>query len=304
MRRESKTACGAGVVVLALAAGARAQPVVAVFDEIRQGQATLGVPGTQTSLLTAAIEAAFPGVVFRHMNLLTEKDLVGADVVFLMATRANSEAIAPLSPAEQTALTAFVASGGAAIIACDNDSFGGAGSDPANESLADPFGVDVSGTGAAWQQSATVIDPSLSPVTSGPFGEVPSFSVGWSGWFDAYPKIAILLATLDANGHASLLEFPPGGMGSGRVVLLSDSTLLGDMWLNDRAITLVRNALAAVRPACAADVNHDGQLNSQDFLDFLTCFFDPTCPGADFNADGQANSQDFFDFLAAFFAGC
>ena len=55
---------------------------------------------------------------------------------------------------------------------------------------------------------------------------------------------------------------------------------------------------------CAADVNQDCVVNSQDLFDFLTCFFTPQCPEGDFTRDGVVNSQDFFDFLAAFFSGC
>lgn len=50
-----------------------------------------------------------------------------------------------------------------------------------------------------------------------------------------------------------------------------------------------------------ADWNHDGQVNSQDFFDFLGAFF---ASNADFNHDGVTNSQDFFDFMNCFFGGC
>lgn len=58
---------------------------------------------------------------------------------------------------------------------------------------------------------------------------------------------------------------------------------------------------------CACDFDASGTLNSQDFFDFLNCFFATGCGDADFNADEVINSQDFFDFLNCFFSpptGC
>jgi hypothetical protein len=52
---------------------------------------------------------------------------------------------------------------------------------------------------------------------------------------------------------------------------------------------------------CAADINGDRTVTSDDYFAFLTNYFGND---ADFNSDGATNSDDFFSFLAAFFEGC
>jgi T5SS/PEP-CTERM-associated repeat protein len=60
--------------------------------------------------------------------------------------------------------------------------------------------------------------------------------------------------------------------------------------------------LSDFRP-CTADVNHDGQVDFFDYLDFAQAFADED-PSADFNEDGQVDFFDYLDFAAAFAAGC
>ncbi len=57
---------------------------------------------------------------------------------------------------------------------------------------------------------------------------------------------------------------------------------------------------------CPCDWNCDGNLNDQDFFDWVNDFFN--APEFDFNNDGFSNDQDWFDFTNCFFnpggAGC
>jgi len=60
---------------------------------------------------------------------------------------------------------------------------------------------------------------------------------------------------------------------------------------------------SAMLTICDADFDCDGVLDSEDFFQYLTAFFN-NVPRADLNLDGYINSQDYFDFLSMFFAGC
>ncbi|MBC7772645.1 MAG: hypothetical protein H7210_09145 [Pyrinomonadaceae bacterium] len=112
-------------------------------------------------------------------------------------------------------------------------------------------------------------------------------------------------ACIDAGDTASLLMLPVPPLSLdvlGNVRRVNDPTTV-DTGTGPAPVVDIGAVEFQPGPACRADVNHDGNVNSQDFFDFLSAFFSNQTM-ADFNADGVINSQDFFDFLAAFFAGC
>ncbi|MFT3683987.1 MAG: GC-type dockerin domain-anchored protein [Phycisphaerales bacterium] len=308
----------------ACCASALASPTIGVFTAARQGQLNL-VDNNGASQFRDAISAAYPSAGFSPMSTITAADLNGVDVVILLSAAAGQGAISPLTASEQNALRAFVNSGGGAVIFTDNDSFAGGASQAANASLVSPFGVTPAGTGAPWQQTATVINTSpLSVVLDGPFGSVQNYSVGWSGWFPNAGAVpgAQTLMYLSQNGQPALVEFTPGMLapGSGRVVLFSDSTMVFNGYFNesDRVVTLNAIAASIGSHGCgAADVGRsgglpgsDGQLDNNDFIAFISFFF-ALDVRADFGVagglpgrDGAFDNNDFIAFIGAFFEGC
>jgi subtilisin family serine protease len=63
------------------------------------------------------------------------------------------------------------------------------------------------------------------------------------------------------------------------------------------------DAADALADDCAADINGDGVVNTQDVLAFLN-LWSADDPQADFNGDGTINTQDVLAFLNAWVAGC
>ncbi len=156
------------------------------------------------------------GYVWRDTASTLSSSLFDPDVdVALLGTGAsNGSTISALSSAEQSALHDFVANGGCAILLPDNDTFGGTGTDAVNESLIDPFGLDITGT---LNNQRTATTSGNLAVVSG----VPSFLQNYPGWFDGTGAGTPFASN---DGGVAALEIEPGviGTGSGPVFAFSD----------------------------------------------------------------------------------
>ncbi len=186
---------------------------VAGFSELRGGFSSVrsGALSEAMNLLRDTY-----GYVWRDTASTLSSSLFDPDVdVALLGTgKSNTSAITALGSAEQTALHDYVANGGCAILLPDNDSFGGAGTDAVNESLIDPFGLDITGT-LNNQRTATT-SGSLTVVSG-----VGSFLQNYPGWFDGTGAGTPFASN---DGGTAALEIEPGmiGAGSGPVFAFSD----------------------------------------------------------------------------------
>jgi len=85
-------------------------------------------------------------------------------------------------------------------------------------------------------------------------------------------------------------------------VLSGASSWIGDgtVWANSHTL-IERFAIAA--GGCAADLDDDGDADSDDFFAYLDLFAAGD-PDADIDGDGDIDSDDFFAYLDLFAAGC
>ncbi|MFO0873816.1 MAG: hypothetical protein U0575_07565 [Phycisphaerales bacterium] len=292
-------------VLAASAAPSASALVIGGFTVARGGSLAIS-GGTDLDDLRASINIALPGSTIVGAETLTSSFLAGIDVLFITSPRGGNVAITPLSAAEQAALLAFVRSGGSAVLCIDNDTFGGAASDPANESLLDPFGLDAAGTGPPWLQGATVLNPALSPITSGPFGVVNGWSVGWTGWFTTVPSNATVLGKINQNSLPGLVVLPRGSLAacSGTTVFFSDTTAFVDGFFGPGSPNdiLMRNTFAFLgAPTCVSglcgDIDANGEVDGAD-LGALLAAWGTSSVSADLDADGTVGGGDLGILLA------
>lgn len=227
--------------VLVATLGEASAHVFGGLDLARGGVASLKSGSFMVNVRSAILEAV-PCATFTESNVLTSSYLSTVDVLVLVSATGNTTAITPLSAAEQSAVDDFVRSGRGALISADNNAYAGAFSDPANESVLDPFGLDVTGN-LSGNQAATATTSHV--VLNGPYGTVSVLSAIFSGWFDNLGPYAQAIAKLNANAGACIAVIEPSAIapGSGAVVLTSDTNFFAGATFPVEAKKLVKNSL-------------------------------------------------------------
>jgi hypothetical protein len=181
--------------------------------------------GGQMSKLRAAIEDEFTMTWDPVDSLDGPLAASAAEGAIFLSYGGFNPISPPLSGPERAALRAFVDAGKFAILITDNDGFGGS-SDPVNDSLVAPFGVDAVGT--------LDVDGGFTACTFAgghAVGQgVPSMVEYYPGWFglaDAAPSPTVLAS--NTSGPA-VVVFEPKTLGpsAGAVVLFSDSGSFAD----------------------------------------------------------------------------
>ncbi|MEM7125680.1 MAG: RHS repeat-associated core domain-containing protein [Chloroflexota bacterium] len=226
-----------------------------VFDAFDIGLASLEVGRTLDFSLAsgdtladarAAIGENFSEESISHIGVSTisARHLRHADILFA-STRRQSEflednVITPLTKVEQDALLEFVRGGGCAIIMV-SDNLGDDELPTVNQSLVNAFGMTVGGNNSP-NGGLAITDPSASPITNGPFGDVAmmNWSIGIIGGITDLGPHAKSLASSPIGSALAVIEPNAISPGSGGVVVFTNSFIFdsGSFFTRNQALFL------------------------------------------------------------------
>ncbi|MBL9123078.1 MAG: PEP-CTERM sorting domain-containing protein [Planctomycetaceae bacterium] len=194
--------------------------VVGAFDASRAGAANV-TSGDFSTESMSLLQAEFVGTTFATSPSLTPEFLAGVDILILTPASSATTAIAPLSTDEQDALLGFVKAGGRALLLAEGEN----PFIPVAATYMALFGVTLVDDGLTGLHPGESIAPAH-PIINGPFGEVAGALFYGHGKFSDLGPYATPLAKVSSNGDITLAAIESGalGPGSGRVVLMADST--------------------------------------------------------------------------------
>ncbi len=197
--------------------------VVGGFSAARSG--TQSFPeGSSFAGARAAILAAYPQATFQGLDTISAGGLAAVDLLVLSPITGPTTAT-ELTAAEQSALFAWVRTGGCALICVDHD-LGRAAFNAADESLISPFGITSENSSG----DIVFVSPENSPITSGVHGDVPRYTRAFGGRKVISPGNWGRSIAIDPQGGIGLVEVPENRIaaGSGQVLVVTDAQLFLD----------------------------------------------------------------------------
>lgn len=236
MKRSSffHAAAGAAAVLFALANVAHAR-VIGGWTASRGGPSSGILTGGEGTVLRQEVAAHFAGTTLAESSYLSSTFLSSIDMLYISAVYNGFDMVAPLDSTEQANVAAWVSNGGRALFVTDNPAFA-----PTGNSMVNPFGLSISGSGGDGAQLGTITDHTSWPMlTDGPFGTVTTFDGGYIGSYNpGVPASVAVLGTWNLHGLPGLAAT---NYGNGSVVFYGDESMMGDTTLLDNvlAFTLV-----------------------------------------------------------------
>jgi hypothetical protein len=242
------------------------QPVrVGGWNAARGGEAGI-MSGICYYSIRDDLSSYFPAVGLRETGVLTQEFLDSIDVLLInpIYTSSNGQ-VSPLSAAEQSALSSWVAAGGRALVVGESGYYFAA-----SQSMINPFGPQWSSAILGGQVTGTVTDHTSFPeITDGPFGAVNIYNGWYTGNF-ATVSPATSLGTWNTNGSSSLAAM---NYGSGSVVFFGDNELTNGGYPEPNGPpdndALRRNTLAyllGLAPRNPLDYNSNGAVDAADYV--------------------------------------
>ena len=181
------------------------------------------------------IPRVIPGSSFVGTPTLTPEFLSGIDVLVLTSNDSFSTSTYPLAASERAALLDFIKSGhGVVAVTSDEPSF------------TEPFGMAIGRDQRTAARISTVPDPSISPVTSGPYGTITSFTMDlFGGYNNIFTSLGPYSQAIAFNGYGlptlAVIQENVVAPGSGRVVLFADPESVLDSF--NKADGLILNSI-------------------------------------------------------------
>ena len=193
------------------------------FTIVSLGEETSFTTGSLFDAARGSILETFPGAGYRNVTDVTE---VAAGELLVVTPFTNATEGRIYSPAEQTALTAYIENGGCAVILLDHD-LNRASFAEATASLLEPFGL----TGSNVSARTLPVDPVAHLLLSDSFGEVTRFDSPLGGFeLNTAGTLAETVIPGNSVGTARVALIPEGslGAGSGPVIFIGDTQSFSD----------------------------------------------------------------------------